>query len=81
MGLFKINCQEGKMLCDKSQYNEITLWEKVKLNMYLILCGECRSYTANNNKLTQAIKSPKVHTVTANEKNRLKERLAQEMNQ
>jgi hypothetical protein len=81
MGLFKINCHEGKMLCDKNQYKETSLWEKIKLNMYLVLCSECRSYTSNNTKLTKAMKSPKVQSVTAAEKNTLKERLAQEMGQ
>lgn len=81
MGLFNINCNEGKMLCDKNQYNETSLWEKIKLNLYLLVCSECRSYTAKNTKLTKAIKSPKVHSVSVNEKNALKERLAQEMGQ
>lgn len=81
MGLFKINCHEGKMLCDKNQYNETTFWEKIKLNWYLMVCSECRSYTANNNKLTKAIKNPKVHCVSNQEKNALKERFAKEMGQ
>ena len=81
MGLFKINCNEGKMLCDKNQYNETSLWEKIKLNFYLVICSECRAYTANNNKLTKAIKNPKVNTVSQEEKNALKERLARELGQ
>lgn len=81
MGLFKINCQEGKMLCDKNQYKETSLWEKIKLNWYLIVCSECRAYTSRNNKLTKAIKNPKVQSVSTNEKNALKEKLAREMSQ
>lgn len=81
MGLFKINCSEGKMLCDKNQYKETSLWEKIKLNWYLIACSECRAYTSKNVKLTKALKNPKVQSVTTDEKIALKERLAKEMSQ
>lgn len=81
MGLLKINCHEGKMLCDKNQYKETSLWEKIKLNLYLIVCSECRAYTSKNSKLTEAIKSSKVQSVTVSEKNALKERIARELGQ
>lgn len=81
MALFNINCNQGKLLCDKNQYKgEASLWDKIKLTFYLIFCSECRSYTADNNKLTKAIKNPKVHNVTKDEKNALKEKIAREMN-
>jgi len=79
MALFKINCHDGKILCDKNQYKETSFWEKVKLNFYLIICSECRSYTANNTKLTKAMKNPKIETVSQDEKNALKEKLAREL--
>jgi len=79
MALFKINCHNGKILCDKNQYKETSFWEKVKLNFYLIICSECRSYTANNTKLTKAMKNPKIETVSQDEKNALKEKLAREL--
>lgn len=81
MGLFNINCNQGKMLCDKNQYKETSLWEKIKLNFYLVLCSECRTYTSKNIKLSKAMKSPKAHSVSATEKNTLKERLLREMGQ
>ncbi len=80
MGLFKIDCSNGKMLCDKNQYKETTFLEKVKLNLYLIVCSECRSYTSNNNKLTKALKSKKVHNVSASEKEFLKQKLQEQLN-
>ena len=82
MALFNINCNQGKLLCDKNQYKgEASLWDKIKLTFYLIVCSECRSYTANNNKLTKAIKDPKVNKVTTEEKNALKEKIAREIGQ
>ena len=77
----KLECHEANHICDKNQYNETSLWEKIKLNFYLIICRECRAYTSNNNKLTKAMKNPKVTTVSKDEKNALKERLARELGQ
>jgi len=79
MALFNINCHEGKMLCDKNQYNETTLWEKVKLNLYLVICSECRSYTSNNNKLSKTIKKSNISTVSTSEKEILKQKLAEQL--
>jgi len=81
MGIFNINCNNGKMLCDKNQYKETSIWEKIKLNYYLVMCSECRAYTANNNKLTKAMNNSNIQTVSKDEKNALKERLAKELGQ
>lgn len=80
MKLFKINCQEGKMLCDKNQYNETSLVEKIKLNLYLVLCGECRTYTSRNTKLTKAINKREVQTVSLSEKELMKKRMQEQLN-
>jgi hypothetical protein len=33
-----ISCQEAKHICDKSQYDEATGWERLKLGIRLIWC-------------------------------------------
>lgn len=80
MGLFNIDCNNGKLLCDKNQYKETTFWEKVKLNLYLVICSECRSYTKNNNKLSKAIKNKEVYTVSVSDKESLKQKLQEQLN-
>ena len=55
-----IPCDEANHVCDKTQYKEATLWEKIKLNIHLIYCRACRKYTKNNTKLTNKIKESKV---------------------
>jgi len=52
-----ISCEEANHVCDKTQYKEATLWEKVKLNIHLIYCKACREYTKNNTKLSQLFKN------------------------
>ena len=43
-----INCDEATTICDKSQYNEASLYDKVRLNVHLVLCKYCRKYTKQN---------------------------------
>ena len=75
----KLECHEANHICDKNQYKEASLWEKIKLNIHLIYCRACRKYTARNTKLTKRVKDPRVQHISANEKDALKERLRQEM--
>ncbi|ALJ04805.1 glycine dehydrogenase [Pseudalgibacter alginicilyticus] len=57
---FLIPCDEANRVCDKSQYEEASLWEKIKLSIHLIFCKFCRTYSKNNAKLTHKIKESKV---------------------
>ncbi|WP_452222920.1 glycine dehydrogenase [Lacinutrix chionoecetis] len=47
------SCDEANITCDKAQYDEASLWEKIKMQLHLLMCAACRSYTRNNAKLTQ----------------------------
>ena len=55
-----IPCDDANHVCDKTQYKEATLWEKIKLNIHLIYCRACRKYTENNTKLTKVLKKSEV---------------------
>ncbi len=76
-----VSCSDANHFCDKNQYKEASFWEKVKLNIHLIYCKACRKYSANNNKLTKLVKDPKVISINEYEKNAMKERLKQKMNE
>lgn len=56
----KIPCNEANHVCDKTQYKESTLWEKIKLNLHLIYCRACRKYSSKNAKLSKVIKTSEV---------------------
>ena len=49
---FIITCDEATQICDKTQYNEGTLLEKIKLNFHFLQCKICRLYTRQNSKMT-----------------------------
>lgn len=55
-----IPCDNANHVCDKTQYKEATLWEKIKLNIHLIYCRACGEYSKNNTKLTKTIKKSEV---------------------
>ena len=74
-----IKCDEANHTCDKTQYNDATFWEKIKLNIHLAYCAVCRKYTARNRKLTKAFKKSEVKTMPKNQKEAIKERLAREL--
>lgn len=60
-----ISCDEANHCCDKSQYKEASLLEMIKLNIHLLYCKACRTYTKNNTKLSKLMKSMEANTKTA----------------
>jgi len=66
-----ISCDEANHCCDKTQYNEASLLEKIKLNIHLLYCKACRKYTKNNTKLSKLIQQKDVHAMKTNEKESL----------
>ena len=49
---FFINCDEATTICDKSQYDEASLYDKFRLSFHLALCKYCRQYTKQNHLMT-----------------------------
>jgi hypothetical protein len=45
---FFINCDQATTICDKGQYREATLLDKVKLNIHFLTCKICALYTKQN---------------------------------
>ena len=74
-----ISCDEANHVCDKTQYREASLWEKIKLNFHLIYCRACRKYTKNNAKLTKLVKNDEVDCLELKEKQHMKECFEKEL--
>ncbi|REE83484.1 hypothetical protein BX611_0775 [Lutibacter oceani] len=69
----KLTCDEATQICDKSQYSEATFWEKLKLNLHLLLCKNCGLYSKQNNVMTKCYEKHKKeegnkHCLCADEK-------------
>ncbi len=65
-------CNEANHVCDKTQYKESTLWEKIILNLHLIYCSACRKYSSNNGKLTKLLKDSKIDCLDDKSKEAMK---------
>ena len=74
-----INCDEAKLICDKSQYNESTWWDRFRLNIRLIYCHITRSYVKQNQKLSKLITDEKVDCMETKSKADLKTKFEQEL--
>jgi hypothetical protein len=70
---FFISCDEANHNCDKSQYDEASLWEKVKLNIHLIYCRACRKYSRNNKRLSKIVNESDVDCMDLKTKQEMKE--------
>ncbi|QQX77173.1 MULTISPECIES: hypothetical protein [Aequorivita] len=76
---FFMKCDEAVHVCDKSQYNEASFFEKLKLKMHILICVLCRGHAKRNTKLTKTIKSANIKTLRPEEKQRIKTKLQNEI--
>ena len=76
---FFISCDDANHNCDKSQYHEASLWEKIKLNLHLIYCRACRKYSKNNSALTKLVKNKSVDCLKVTEKEILENSFKKEL--
>lgn len=74
-----ISCEEAYKICDKSQYGEASLWEKIKLNMRFIWCHVTQAYVKKNLRLTKVMKAANVQSLNKNERDMLMDRFNQEL--
>ena len=76
-----IKCEEAQHFCDKSQYKECSLWDKIRLSIHLLYCNTCRKYSAKNTKLTKLMKDPKVIQLDQSMKDDMKKKLQQKISE
>ncbi len=75
--LLFVSCEEAQHICDKAQYDEAGLWEKIKLNIRLSWCKITRAYYKRNIKLTEKIKESQVECLDVKHKNDMRKKLDQ----
>jgi hypothetical protein len=57
-------CEEARFACDKKQYGDLTLWEKIRLKVHMFYCDYCRTYAKRNEKLSQLFKKVGIQAKT-----------------
>ncbi len=73
------SCDEASHTCDKTQYNEASFWEKIKLNIHLLYCRACREYSKNNTRLTKLMTDKEVKAMPTTKKDNLKKAFEKEL--
>lgn len=82
---FHITCNEATTICDKSQYNEASFFEIIKLRFHLLFCNYCGLYSKQNNTISLLCKKKasdskhKTYCISSEDKALLKKQL-QELN-
>ncbi|MFK7832979.1 MAG: hypothetical protein AB8B52_06865 [Winogradskyella sp.] len=74
-----ISCEEAKHLCDKSQYDEASAWEIIKLKIRLSYCRITQSYSSRNYKLSEALDKVDINCLKTEERNKLEEQFKAEL--
>lgn len=70
-----ISCEKAAHICNKTQYREATFFEVLKLRFHLFICKTCSKATEQNNKLTTLCDKAKLHSLSSQEKVKMKEQL------
>jgi len=70
-----ISCEKAAVICNKTQYNEASFMEKLKLRFHLFMCKTCSAFTKKNTKLTALCENAKLQSLSEQEKLRMKKEL------
>lgn len=74
-----MNCEEASIVCNKLQYQEAGIWEKIQLRFHLLICKACASFSKKNKELTVLIKKAPLHCLSEEEKQGLEKKLKTEL--
>ena len=79
MNRFMIDCDTSAHYCDKAQYNELSLRERLRHNIHLFMCKICKEHSAQNTKLTHLLKRAKLIRMPKTDKVVLKTKVQEEI--
>lgn len=71
-----ISCEKAINICNKSQYKEAPLWDRILLGMHKLICKMCKSHTSKNTKFTSLCNKANLNALTEEEKNKIKNKLS-----
>tara|TARA_R110002049_G_scaffold190967_2_gene359738 strand:+ start:40104 stop:40331 length:228 start_codon:yes stop_codon:yes gene_type:complete len=70
-----ISCEKAAMICDKMQYKEASLKEKIQLKFHLLICKTCSVFSKKNTQLTSLCQKADLHSLSQSEKLKMKKEL------
>lgn len=70
-----ISCEKAAIICNKTQYREATFMETLKLRFHLLMCNTCSKNTKENTHLTTLCEKANLHSLSEQEKHKMKQQL------
>lgn len=70
-----ISCEQASLICNKSQYDEASFFEKLKLRFHLAWCKTCAKHSSKNTQLTSLCQNANLQSLSEKEKLRMKKEL------
>ncbi|RKR14049.1 hypothetical protein CLV91_0118 [Maribacter vaceletii] len=70
-----ISCEKAAVICNKAQYKEASLMEKIKLKFHLFMCKACSKHSKKNAELTSLCNKANLHILSDNDKLAMKSKL------
>ncbi len=67
-----ISCEKAAIICNKTQYNEATFAERIKLKFHLLVCKVCSKFSKKNAQLTHLCEKSKLYSLSEEEKMKMK---------
>ena len=75
----KISCDKAAEICTKSQYEEASSWQILKLKFHLFFCKNCAKFSAKNATLTGLCESADLKTLDLETKEAMKSAIKNEL--
>jgi hypothetical protein len=69
------SCEKVAIICNKAQYHEATLLEKLQLKFHVLMCKRCSKYTKKNSKLSTLCDKANLQALSKADKMSMKENL------
>tara|TARA_R110002167_G_scaffold123455_2_gene302428 strand:- start:929 stop:1159 length:231 start_codon:yes stop_codon:yes gene_type:complete len=70
-----ISCEQAAIICNKAQYREATVMERLKLKLHVLVCKTCSKFTKKNTALTSLCDKANLHSLSDPEKEKMKSEL------
>ena len=70
-----ISCEKAAIICNKTQYEEASFMDKLKLKFHLFMCKTCSAFSKKNAKLTTLCEKANLNGLSEQEKVKMNEQL------
>ena len=74
-----ISCEEARIICHKTQYNDASFFEVLKLKFHLFICKACSAFSRKNTKLTTLCEEATLRNLSDKDKLKMKQRIQEKL--